>query len=341
MPKGNKGYLTDEEKKFIRDNCFSLSDKKIAEQLNRDERTVRSFRINKLGIKKGARGQLPKDYASDDPEKALRASANLSDKERAEFFRTQLTNSRFYHTLKQQLTEEEIEFYLEEWGALCVQFEDILATEKRQIDELIKAEVMDNRVMRSIRVAEDEIEKLAQRVEELRQDRDMDNDEAAQAIDQEMCDMIRTMASQTNMMANDHNKFVDLKNKILEHLHGRRKDRLHKIEKSKTTFIGLVEALREEEIRKVQGRHMTLLGMAKDNKKDKWRKESKFPDGSTDSILLDDAAINTPKSNKAVADILTNPLSESAEEIDKLSRVHIKEPKDGKKSNTGRKSKSD
>ncbi len=312
--------LTQDEKRFIRQNCLDASDEELAKKLKRDPRTIRKYRTEKLGVIKGPRGTIiseghpPKPEQPLEDEDDLKASANMTKPERERFFQRQLTNSQFYFELQKQLTDDEINFYLEEWGSLCEQFSDIVATEKRQIDELIKAEIMANRVMRSIRVAEDEIEKLADSVERLRSFNDVDNDEDAQERDQQLCDMIRTMSAQSNAMARDYQNFVDMKNKILEHLNGRRKDRLHQIEKSKTTFIGLVEALQDQEVRRAQGKHLELLKRAKDKKAKEWRRsDNTFPDGSRDFILLDHQSI-TPKTDNAVSKILTEEADKRVEE---------------------------
>lgn len=287
--KGNK--LRPEEIQYIRENCFSSSDEQMAEYLNRDIRTVARARKN-LGVKKGTGGRI-KTMIANDPNVAnhpnmIHASQTLTDNERKEFFKTQLTNTLYYETLQAQFSKEELDFYLEEWSSLCVQFEDIVATEKRQIDEFIKAEINGNRLLKNIKIVEDEIKKLQDEIEKYRKDHDMPNDTDAQEKDSAMLRMLNSMNGVSGAMSNDYQKNVNLRSELLANLNSRRKDRVDQLRKAGTTFSGLVMGLRDRQTREVQGRHMELVRMAKEKKKAEWRKPIKFLDSVDDCILMDD-----------------------------------------------------
>jgi hypothetical protein len=292
MPKNP--YLKPQELEYIRSNCLDKTDEQIAKELKRDIRTIKYAR-RKLGIAKGSKGSIKTDIVR--KEKTSKAEPSVSSKrigqhlteaQRKEFFKTQLVNSLYYDNLKEQFTESEIKFYLEEFAALSIQFEDILATEKRQIDELIKAEIMGNRILRNIRVAEDEIEKTIEEVDVLRKATDIDNDEDAQERDAQLMNLVRSMHAQAQIMTNDYQKNVDSRNRLLDQLNARRKDRIDQIKKSNTTFVGLIEAFRDRQTREEYGKHMELVRLAKEKKKSEWRKPNVFPDGTKDSILMDE-----------------------------------------------------
>jgi CheY-like chemotaxis protein len=278
--------LKPEEEKYIQENCLTKTDVELAKHLNRDIRTIKTWR-KKLGIHKGGNGKLEKInvVGKNDP---IIATRKLSEDQRKKFFQTQLINSLFYDNLKEQFTPDEIEFYLEEWGSLCIQFEDIVQTEKRQIDEYIKAELMGNRILRNVKVAEDEIKKIIDEVTNLYATTDIKNDEEAQERDYMLQTLIRTMHGQTQVMANDYQKNVELRNKLLNELNARRRDRIDQFKKSKTTFIGLVEALREKDIRESQGRHIELVRLSREKKKSEWRKPVRFPENILDCVLMDE-----------------------------------------------------
>jgi hypothetical protein len=166
--------VTYQEMEFIKENSSTMTDEQIADYLHRDIKTVRKVRKG-LGLVKDASGKvnIAKSNANAKTAKginlnAIKATQRLSEKQRQGFFKEQLSNSLYYDTLKTQFTVEEINFYLEEWGSLCVQFEDVVATEKRQIDELIKSEIMGNRILRNIKIAEDVIGELQQEVQKFR-----------------------------------------------------------------------------------------------------------------------------------------------------------------------------
>ncbi len=285
--------LSPEEIEYIRQNCLSSTDEEMAKHLNRDIRTISSAR-NKLGIKKGRGGRV---HAVDKDEKikvnttAILASQKLNEEQRKEFFKTQLANSLYYDNLKLQLTEDELNFYLEEWGSLCLQFEDIVATEKRQIDEYIKQEIMGNRIMRNVKIAEEEIENITQEIEEWRNNHpSMENDDEAQERDVQLMNLLRTMHSQSSAMSTEYQKIVESKNKLLNELNARRRDRIDQISRKGTTFLSLVQELRDKNTRETQGRHMELVRLAKEKKKNDWRKVVTYPDGSRDCVLMDEGS---------------------------------------------------
>lgn len=314
MPRGE--FLKPEELEYIRQNCLTLTDKQMSKHLKRDERTIKAAR-KRLGVNKGAGGKV--ETPKENNGKVIFANQRLTEEQRAEFFKTELSNSKFYGLLKEQFTPAEIDFYLEEWGSLCVQFEDIVATERRQIDELIKTEIMANRIRRNIKVAEDEILLLQDEVDQLRATRDMDNDESAQERDIQLINLIRTMGAQSNAMSIDLQKNIELRNKILSELNARRRDRIDQIKKSGTTFMGLIASFREREIREQQGKHMELVRLAKEKKKKEWRQPSVFPDRSKDCVLLDE------DSELPEVDIVRSSETESkiAKEFSELSNKRI------------------
>ena len=285
MPKG--GRLTGSEIEFIRQNCLTLSDEDIANKLDRTIETISRNR-KKLGIHKGSRGGIKTVGVSPD---GLALPVKMDDQQRKEFFKTKLVNSFFYSNIQRQFSEEEIEFYIEEWTALCLQFQDIVTTETRQIDELIKASIMDNRILRNIKIVEDEIELLTKEVDELRDHPTFDGDIEMQQRDDTLLAMVNNMSGQSKSMAVDHHKLVDLKNKLLGELNARRRDRIEQIQKGGTNFLSLIEAFQNEKVREIQGRHAELVKLAKDVKKASWHQEHMFPDGSKDNILLDEHSV--------------------------------------------------
>jgi CheY-like chemotaxis protein len=269
---------------------MTLSDEKIAKFLKRDIRTIRMCR-RQLGIMKKVGGglqdvNLQRSVVS--AHDVVTAHQGMSEELRKQFYRTQFTNSLYYKNLTEQFTEEEIGFYLEEWAGLCVQFEDIVATEKRQIDEYIKLSILGNRILRNIYSIETEIKILQKEIEEFRAKRDLTNDIEAQEYDRERMDMVHSMNAQSQSIRHNYDRNVEMKNKLLDELNARRKDRVDQLSKKGTTFLSLIQDFRDRQTREKQGKHMELARMAKEKKKDKWRKPIRFPDGSLDCVLLDE-----------------------------------------------------
>jgi len=292
MPK--KPSITQSEIEYIVQNAATKSDRQIAKELDRDIRTIKKYR-SKAGIIKSGSGKIKKLQIEDIRDNKV-VNRKLSEKERKQFFKTELQNSLFYENLKSQFTDTELDFYLEEWGALCLQFEDIVTTERRQIDELIKTEIMGNRILRNIKIAEDVILEVQQEVELLREVKDMEEDEDAQERDNSLISMIRTMSSQSQGMVNDYGKNQDARNKLLDNLNARRRDRIDQIQKSGLSFIEMMKMMNENKIKEEQGQYIEMLKMSKDKKKELWRDPGLFPDGTKDCVLLDDKS-NIPNEN--------------------------------------------
>ena len=294
---------------YIAEHASVMTDQEIAVYLDRDIKTIGRHRRS-LGIEKTASGMvIKKDLHTDQLINKAKKLHELTDGEKKVWFENQLKNSRSYPLLRQQLTRDEIGFYVEEFSILCVQFEDVAITETRQIDELVKAEVLDHRILRNIKYTEDAIELLAKQIETFRKKHDM-TDEENQQRDDIMLNMVKQMAAQSNQMTSDHLRNVELRNKLLQDLSARRRDRVDEIDKSKNTFLGLVKAFEDEKVRESQGRHAELVRLAKDKKLDEWRGENIFPDGSRDSIILDDQAVLQQKSTKALKDLIHDQESE-------------------------------
>ena len=287
--------LQPEEIEYIRNNCLTKSDESIAKALNRDLQTVISAR-RRLGINKGSAGRV-NAIENENPNVAVaqaQASYQLTESERKEYFKTQFVNSLYYTNLKEQFTKEEIDFYLEEWGTLCLQFEDIVATEKRQIDEHIKMTILGFRILRNINAIEEEIKKLEDEIMQLRrQYPDMEKDpmaEEARERDSVLMSLASTMNGQSKSMTIDYQKNLEMRTKLLGELNARRKDRLDQITKRDKTFLGLIQEFRDRQVREAQGRRLELMRQAKDKKKDEWHKPITYIDGTKDCILLDDEA---------------------------------------------------
>ena len=287
--------ITPAESEYIRTHCVKESDEKIAADLGRDVRTVAKHR-KKLGIHKKMGGGIAPLATLDADAQILSAGQSLSEDQRKEYFKTEFVNSLYYENLKKQFTKDEIDFYLEEWGTLCLQFEDIVSTEKRQIDEYIKLAIMGNRILDNVKVIEEEITMMQEEIHEWRDEHpDIETDKIAQERDNMLMDMVRTMNAEAKSMSIDYQRNLDLRMKLLGELNARRKDRVDQLTKRGTTFLGLIESFRERKIREEQGRNMELFKMAKEKKKKEWRKPIRFPDGTEDCILMDDNS-TLPKS---------------------------------------------
>ena len=284
----NRGSLSDFEKDKIKELMGSKSVSAIARHIGRDRRTVDKY------IKKLKKNPPPKrEVEPSNPLQKLSIKKkshlrSFSEEERESFFKENLQNSQYYDNLKLQFTDRELNYYLEEWGALCVQFEDIVNTDRRQIDEYIKTGIIGNRILRNIRVSEDEIEELMKEAEVLGNVKEIEEDEDMQNRYDTLRHLILTFSSQVQSMVNDYGKNQDARTKLLESLNTRRKDRVNQIKKSGTSLFDLIQTLDEPEYRDDQGYYLEVMKLSKEHLKHEWRQPQLLPDGSKDCILIDE-----------------------------------------------------
>lgn len=312
--------LQPEEWEYIRTNCLTKTDEEMADYLKRRIVTVAKAR-KKLGIQKGKGGRV-QELNIHNPNAAVavtQANAQLTDNERKEYFKTQFINSLYYQNLKEQFTKNEIDFYLEEWASLCLQFEDIVATEKRQIDEYIKMTLMGFRILRNINSVEEEIKSIQNEIEDLRKSHpDMEKDPLSEELrerDQSLMSLVMAMNGQSKAMAVDYQRNLELRTKLLGELNARRKDRIDQITKRDKTFLGLLQEFRHREVRETQGRRLELMRLAKEKKKGEWRKPIRYIDNNKDCILLDEHS-EIPKADVVYMDAACKTAQDFGERTD-------------------------
>lgn len=290
MSKGKE--LSKGEKEFLKMNAGKDSVSALAREIGRDRRTVaKFFKDNNVNtkVKKEIKGET--DLQNFSRKSGTKSRKTLSETEREVFFRETLENSKYYDNLKKQFTEEEMDYYLEEWAALCLQFEDIVNTDKRQIDEYIKTGIIGNRILRNIRETEDVIGELIEETDLMEKVKELDDDEDAQKRYDDLCNMVMRFSTSSQGMVNDYQKNQEARAKLLESLNTRRKDRVNQIKKSGTSFFDLIQTLDEPEYRDDQGYYLELMKVAKDGLKHDWRDPSLFPDGTKDAVLIDEHSI--------------------------------------------------
>lgn len=298
-----KSKLSQLERDYIDANWTQKTDQEMAQILKRDKKTIFQYR-KQMGYSKHKDASFTPSIPiiMDDgsvSKAAKEMSSRMDDEERKDFFSRQLKNTKFYGLLAKVFTPDELDYYCEEYGALCVQFSDILSTERRQLDELIKTQILINRNLAYIKRIDDEVEEFAKKIEEFRASHDMESDEEAQQLDEMNIYKISQMTKASQQISNDYVKLLSMKKSLLEDLNARRKDRLEQLTNSKTTFMGMVNALRETKVKNIQGNRIELIRQAKHHKKKAWNKPNTYCDGSRDIILYDlDADIDSLNENR-------------------------------------------
>lgn len=278
--------------------------KKLAEQGWRDQKirdalmqefkcewNIQTIRRNrkKMGVIKCESGKLDENR----PTLSI-PPPGLEDHEKAGWFREQFMKSHLYWELKSQFHVSEIQSYMEEYGDVCCQFEDIVTSEFFQIDDFLRHRILINRQLRLMKDLQLEVSEVVQWISSHSFDSkelEIEPDKQKE-LNRARVDQIRRLDDLRNAMksANDrYDKLCDARQKIMSNLAATRKDRQDELRGGKDTFFQLVSNLQSSEAeREKQGRYAKLTELAAKDVKKAFRKPVEFPDGVSRPIILDE-----------------------------------------------------
>ena len=261
-----RGQLSLDEEKFIKENAHSLSANDIAEHLNRTIAPIQRFiQENKI---------IDSEEAGD-----------------YEYLKQKLYTKTFWGEIKRQFDEDsgELEYFEDTWINLIKQFrEDVLPAEELQIKQFITIDILINRSMKERKRHITEIEKLQKMIdkeyEKLEDERDV-----AKLINMETnIGFARTsIANYTN----EYTKLLNEQQKISKDLKATREQRIKRIEDGKSSWVGLIRMLEDEDIRERKGREMEIINMAADKMKKSLSEYHQYQDGTLDRPFLTPEAV--------------------------------------------------
>jgi hypothetical protein len=275
-PSRKRGQLGLDEEKFIRDHVNKISLDDIANSLNRTKAPIKRYiEENRL----------------------LEGNDILNDEE---YLRSKLHSKTFWSEIKKQFDNEtgELEYFENVWINLIKQFrEDVLPAEELQIKQFITIDILINRSMKERKRHIAETEKLQKLVdkeyEKLEDQRDIPK----------LTNMETQLSFARNSIANYTNEYTKLLNeqqKISKDLKATREQRIKRIEDGKSSWVGLIRMLEDEEIREKEGKEMEIIRLATEKAKFQLQDYHEFVDNSVDrpfltpeSVLQDDATETT------------------------------------------------
>ena len=189
-----RGKLSKAEMNYIKQNCFDVSIKEIAKELNRTEAPIRKF-IDKENLK----------------------MRNMSDDEH---LLVGLRGRYYYKELQKQFQDAELIFFEHQWVDYFRQFsEDVTHTEEMEILEVIRTEVLINRGMEDRQEVLQNIERLNKLIED-----EMDKPMAlrdTQALASFQTQLGAAISSKSAYI-NEHEKLLTKKERLLKDLKGTR-----------------------------------------------------------------------------------------------------------------------
>lgn len=261
IPK-KRGQLSLSEESYIQENVHVLSLDEIAKNLNRHAGPIKRY--------------ISENSLLTDPEEKL-AHQTLKDK---------LHSKTFWIEITKQFDDVtgELEYFENTWVGLIKQFrEDVLPAEELQIKQFITIDILINRSMkeRKRHIAEtDKLQKLVD-AEYIKAESDRDIPKLANLETQ--------LSFARNSIANYTNEFTKLLNeqqKISKDLKATREQRIKRIEDGKSSWVGLIRMLEDEQIREKAGREMEILNMAAQKAKSQLQQYHNYADKIVDIPLL-------------------------------------------------------
>ena len=273
---------------LLKELCASgVPDKEIQKELlhkfsyNWNLETIRRTR-RKLGINKRTESTTsPKETSLN-----TFVPPGLNNIEKAEWFRDQFKRGHLYIILKNQFTKEEIDVYIQEYGDVCTQFEDIVISEFWGIDDLLKHRILINRQLILMKSYQEEISELTMWAGNNPIKDDEDKDVKQMRIQQYR--LLDQKRSDFSKVSERYDKLTAGRDKIYQGLAATRKDRIEELRGGKTSFFNLVAILQSSEAeRNKQGRYAALTKIASEDIKENWREPQELPNGEIDALILD------------------------------------------------------
>jgi len=255
-----RGKLSKEEMAVLDTNMDVMSDEQLAVLLNRTPETVEKYKAKK--------------QQSTEIEASTVAG-----------IRSDLEKKYFWHELQDQLTEQELQAFVSRWVALCSQFQAVRPTDEMQMVDLIRTEIMLQRIFKREKDVVLEIDEVKKELADL-------EDPKISIADRDV-DRIVVLRGQLNslMMAQgtfgkDRNQLQADKSKLFRDLKSTRDQLYKQLEDNKTTFWDLLRMLEDKEVREREGRQMELVRLAAGKAAQDLAEETNYEDGTVDRPLL-------------------------------------------------------
>ncbi len=262
-PPKKRGQLSLEEEQYIRDHVSLLPVQQIADNLNRTIKPVeRYITESKIGLKS-------KDEQEND--------TTLRQKLHAKTFWIEITKQFDKST-------GELQYFEDTWIGLVKQFrEDVLPAEELQIKQFITIDILINRSMKERKRHISDTEKLQDEVDkEYRLSEDARDAAKLANLETQLSFARNSIANYTN----EYTKLLNEQQKISKDLKATREQRIKRIEDGKSSWIGLIRMLEDEEIREKEGREMEIMAMAVDKNRKLISEYHNYADDTVDSPLL-------------------------------------------------------
>jgi hypothetical protein len=267
--KNKRGPWSKNDKDYMAENCDNMSHVDIGEKLQRNPDAILNY-LKKTGLISSGTKKMSAQ--------ALHVEYDIK-------------KTPHWPILQQQFSPQELNDFLYHWNNIIKQFrDDVVHTEELQIVDMIKLEILMNRLL----IQEQEVETM---IDELGEQNNIEKRKPPSEKDRELIfevdrQIANLMTSKTSINT-QYREMLKEKNKSLDKLKATREARVKDIESIKTTMTGWVrELILKPELRNQWGKQMEKERIASNVEFERLSEYHEYADGMVDQPFL------TPENTK-------------------------------------------
>ncbi len=257
------GRWTKEQIAYMEKNYKKVPIDDMAKVLEKNPKTVRKYCVEKLGMTEEARISIIAKF--------------------------NIQSSPVWHEMKQQFTPDELELFMYHWQEIMVQFKhDALPTERMQMVEIVRLEILLNRNMVSQKAASVTLnDTLKERDKEMALG-DLKDSNKVVALNQ----IIAAIETSLPHLTRVFKELLERKQNILKEMRGTREQRIKRIEDSKETIqTWMASIVENEDIRKNLGEEMAKGRLAMYKELERLSGYHNFGDNSVEQVITSEETL--------------------------------------------------
>ena len=248
-PKIKKGRFAPHEESYIRGHYVVMSDREIGSFLNREPAAItrkrQSMRLGKNQGRPSNESKAAAHRSKSDRQIDREMYDTLSRDEKKILFKKKFENTERYRQLTTTLTPDELKAYIESFLDYMFQFETILKHEEDTLHLAVLEMIRQQRFLRSQVHVRDAIQSG---------------------------DRTATLTGRLEILDRRYKESVELYDRLMSSLHATRDQRLKNKEENRVSLVTVVQALQDEEARRLAGEEAAMIKAAKDYAGDIMRK---------------------------------------------------------------------
>jgi len=207
-----------------------------------------------------------------------------------------LKESAFWDQIKRQFSNDEQKVFLQHWKSVISQFKsDILPTEEIQIVDMLKIEILANRILESAQSCKQSTknleEMIANQMDKPEKQRDARTIEGAESS-------IVANREAVSSLDRQYLAFIDKKNDALKNLRGQRDQRFKEVQNSKTNLMDWIKLMITSPEKRAQaGIAAEKMRLAFERERERLSGLHTYADGELDRPILDETSVQPEDSN--------------------------------------------